>query len=362
MKMSRSISALLLLCVLLSLLPACSKKLVEPEDHDMSVWTVEKAPTYKKKGVLTRVCLDEGCSYSQSTKVKCAKGLVYAESDEGKLYVTGKGSFDGSFLYISSQTPDGRRVDGIDEEAFMDDPDIRYAYVEDGIKELHGYIFAGCTSLFQARLPAEGELFDFGHFIGCIALKRVSLPEKMTEIPMQFMDGCIALCQISIPETVTSIEFSAFNLCTSLNEVKLPKGLKTVGADAFSACSGLSEIVFPEGLETIRENAFVGCTALKTVILPAGLKELRELAFAHCIGLQKVYIPASVQGIYVSSGGFSPFNYCSKDLVLITDASKPGQGWAENFNVYYTGLSETSDPSDGYAYLQVQYNGQIPTN
>ena len=361
MKFTRILSALLTLLILVLALPSCSKKINEPEGHDLTMWTVEKEPTYKKKGKLTRTCKDEGCTFSQSVKVKCAKGLSYEQMDDGSIYVTGMGSYDGSFLYIADETPDGKKIAGIAEEAFFDEKELRYVYIEDGVKELYSYAFAGCEALIEARLPSSCSIIDLGHFLSCRALKRINLPDGMTEIPMQFFDGCESLAHIDLPQSVTEIGYSAFNLCISLTEIALPAGLKTIGSDAFSACYGLKEIRLPDGLESIMSSAFVGCTALTQVVLPENLVELREMAFAHCSSLQKVYIPQSVQGIYVNSG-FSPFNYCSKDLKLITDAEGPQQGWAEYFNVYYTGLSDTSNPVDGYDYLEVLYGQTIPEN
>ncbi|MBQ8216013.1 MAG: leucine-rich repeat protein [Clostridia bacterium] len=361
MKRIRLLSLLLALLLAAALLPSCKKSIKEPEGHDFTLWTVEKEPTYKKKGVLTRSCKDEGCTFSQSVKVKCAKGLSYEEDLDGKIYITGIGSFDGEFLYIADQTPKGQKVSGIAEQAFMDEPGIRYAYIEDGVNVLHDYTFTGCENLLEVRLPEACEIMGVGHFLSCRTLKRINLPDKMTEIPMQFFDGCEELSRIDLPESLETIGFSAFNLCLGLTEISLPQGLKRIERDAFSACHNLKAIVFPDGLESIMDSAFVGCLSLSEVVLPEGLVELRELAFAHCSGLKKVYIPSSVQGIYVNTG-FSPFNYCSKDLKLITDAESRPQGWSEHFNVYYAGQSETADPVDGYEYLEVLYGQPIPKN
>lgn len=361
MKKLRLAALMLALMMLAAMLPSCKKSIKEPEGHDLTSWSVTKEPTYKKKGVLTRSCKEEGCSFSQSVKVKCAKGLSYERDLDGKLYVTGKGSFDGEFLYIADETPKGEPISGIAEEAFFDDLDIRYAYIEDGIEMLYDYTFTGCENLLEVRLPEGCDFTGVGHFLSCRALKRINLPEGMTELPMQFFDGCESLAHIDLPESLETVGYSAFNLCVALTEITLPEGLKRIESEAFSACYNLEEIVFPEGLETIMDSAFVGCSSLKEIVLPEGLLELRELAFAHCSRLERVYIPQSVQGIYVNMG-FSPFNYCNKNLKLITNAEERQQGWSEFFNVYYTGLSETSDPVDGYEYLEVLYGQKIPKN
>lgn len=359
MKQIRVLSIMLAILMLAPLMVSCRKKTFkEPEGHNMGAWTVVKEPTYKKKGKLTRRCLDEGCSYSQSYETKSAK-VTYMETDDGRIYVNGKESAKTTFLYIDSVTPDGKKVDGIAEFAFYEDPTLAYAYVEDGISDICSYAFSGCTALKEARLPSRCELIDFCQFLGCSSLRRVTLPLEMAVLPDQIFDGCESLVDVSLPEGISSIGYSAFNMCTSLKEIHLPEGIETISADAFSSCTSLTEITIPESVKTIRENAFIGCKSLKEVILPAGLETLRELAFSYCIGLEKVYIPQTVFTINANTG-FSPFNFCNKDLLLITDAKERPAGWSAHFNVYFVGESKTEEPADGYLYLKVVYGGQIP--
>lgn len=358
MRKIRVLSFILALFICLPLFAACTQKVKEPKGHNMGAWTVEKEPTYKKKGTLVRFCTDEGCDYKQTYKTKSSK-VTYLETEDGKIYVSGKKSSKTTFLYIDSKTPDGKTVSGIAEFAFFDDKKLSYAYVEDGISDICSYAFAGCEVLAEVHLPKNCELIDFCHFMACYSLKRVNLPENMTSLPDQIFDGCESLTTIQLPSGIKSIGYSAFNMCSALSSIVLPEGVTEIGADAFSGCTALLEIVIPQSVKSIRENAFIGCSALKEIVLPRGLEVLRESAFSYCIGLEKVYIPGSV-AIINANTGFSPFNFCNKNLVLITDANERPAGWSEQFNVYYVGESKTEDPADGYLYLQVIYGGEIP--
>jgi hypothetical protein len=360
MRKIRILSAALAVLLLLPLVTSCSKSVKEPKGHNMGAWTVESEPTYKKKGKLVRHCTDEGCSYSQSYKTKSTK-VNYEVTEDGKIYVSGKKSSKTSFVYIDSVTPEGKKVDGLADFAFFDDTTIRYAYIEDGITEIGSYTFAGCSNLVEAHLPASCELFDFCHFLACTSLKRVNLPENMTSLPDQIFEGCESLEEVVLPSGLKSIGASSFILCSSLKSIDFPRGVEVIGSNAFSGCTSLTEVSFPESMKTIYDNAFLGCDGLKEVVLPKNLEMLRELAFAYCTGLEKVYIPSTVVSINVNTG-FSPFNFCDKDLLLITDAEKRPEGWSPDFNVYHIGETETDDPAEGFLYLQVVYGSEIPQN
>ena len=77
------------------------------------------------------------------------------------------GSFKGDFLYISSKTPDGKKVSGIARSAFLDNEKIEHLYIEDGISEIGLCAFAGCKKLENARLPEEVSLFEDRISISC---------------------------------------------------------------------------------------------------------------------------------------------------------------------------------------------------
>ena len=129
--MKKIVSLFMLICMLFFTLSAsgCGKKSVaEPSGHNMGAWQLEKQATYKEKGVLTRKCLDTGCDYCEKHSIKAASGLAYTEED-GKVYLSGVGKFDGSFLYISSATKSGKKIDGIGLSAFSDNKKLRYLYV-----------------------------------------------------------------------------------------------------------------------------------------------------------------------------------------------------------------------------------------
>lgn len=353
MKKTR-ITALFLTVVLLFSLGACkSKGPKEPNGHNMGVWTAETAPTYKKKGTLVRRCTDEGCDYSESFRLKASSGLEYEEVD-GTLLVSDAGSFKGSFLYIASFTPDGRKVDGIAMNAFLGNEKLNYVYVEDGIKQLGGYAFAACPSLKSAALPLSCSFFDVGMFLNCSALSVVRLPENLTELPESSFDGCVSLKSLDLPDSVRILGHSALNLCTSLENIHLPEGLTEIGSNCFDSCTSLKSVSLPKSLKIIGSHAFTECRSLDEMVLSMPLDLLSGFAFTNCTGLSKVFLSKDIVTIDAPDG-FSPFYGCARELLLVTDAPSKPEGWSENFSVYLPASAEVDSENKENLFLAVRY-------
>ncbi len=352
--MKKIISLFILICMLFLTLTVsgCQKKsVIEPSGHNMGAWQLEKQATYKEKGMLIRKCLDAGCDYYEKHSIKAASGLTYTEED-GKVYLSGVGKFDGSFLYVASTTKSGKKIDGIALGAFSDDQNLKYVYVEDGIDEIGGYAFSGCTSLLSARLPDNVGSMEVGVFMGCDLLYSVHLPESIKAIPASCFNNCISLKNVNIPEKTEQIAESAFNLCRALTEIQLPEGLKRIESNAFADCAALASPVFPQSLEVIGFSAFAGCLSFKKIVLPAELKALYDCAFTACTGLERVFLPSTIAEIYAPYG-LSPFWHCAPTTVLATNATMRPEGWGEYFAVYD---SYSDNAPETYQSLEVIYN------
>ncbi len=323
----------------------------------MGAWITETEPSYRKKGTLSRNCTDSGCFYSEQLSIKASKGLSYTEED-GKLLVSGLGSFKGEFLYISDQTPDGRAVSGIASKAFTDQSQLRYAVLSENTCHLEAYAFAGCENLVSITLPAHCTLFDAGMFLSCPSLTAVHLPQNLEILPENTFDGCQALETIKLPETLKELGYGAFNLCSSLKNIILPETLETISAECFDGCSSLQSISLPADVRSIGSYAFAGCTSLVEFKILSPLEKLQEFAFSGCTALQKVFLSKEIRTISAPNGT-SPFFECSKNLKLVTDAKEKPEGWSEYFNVYYPGdpFDGSDDPID-FKRLEVIYGAE----
>lgn len=315
---------LTLLCLILSV--GCGK---DTQENGTGVWTVVKQPGYKEKGELRRSGSSKDGSSMETIRIYASKGLSYTEED-GKIFVSGIGSFKGNFLYISSKTPDGKKVSGIARSAFLDNEKIEHLYIEDGVSEIGLCAFAGCTNLQNARFPEEVSLFEDSIFISCQRLGDVSLPSNLTEIPLSCFDGCTSLVHVSLPEGLVSIGYSAFNLCISLESLVLPDSVVQISANAFADCTGLQSLELSDSLKYLNDSAFSNCTSLTEVTLPNTLEFLGDYAFFHCKNLTSVHVSKNLLRIEGT-----PFYQSNPDLVISTDAGEPLEGWSENFNCYF---------------------------
>ena len=125
----------------------------------------------------------------------------------------------------------------------------------------------------------------------------VTIPEGVTEIGGYAFEGCTGLTSVTIPAGVTKIGGRTFSGCTGLTSVTIPAGVTEIGSSAFYGCKGLTSVTIPEGVTEIGGYAFSGCTGLTSVTIPEGVTEIGEGAFYDCKGLTSVTIPAGVTTI-----------------------------------------------------------------
>lgn len=160
-------------------------------------------------------------------------GIEY-NVDEGKNYCTISGCFKDvqGEVYIGAYY-DGKKVLGIEENAFKDCTGITAIHLLDGILTIEDGAFAGCTNLTS-----------------------IELPSTVVSMGNEVFKGCEKLEEIALPASLQSLGDSAFEECYSLASVTLPEGLNSIGADVFKGCDALKEVILPESVETIGANAF----------------------------------------------------------------------------------------------------------
>ena len=322
--------------------------------HDYTDFTLDGTPDYKTSAKASRTC--KLCKKSEEIDVYAAKGLTYEADDDGVTFITSANGFSGKVLYIASQTPEGKDVDGIDSSVFSE-MNVEAVYIEDGIQIIRAYAFAHCESLKQISLPASINEYGDYSFAGCDTLRTVSLHKELKKLGTSQFYECAALESVILPDGITEIPYGVFMGCKNLKTITLPNDLITLGANAFSGCTKLSAIELPQGLQEIYPECFSGCISLVSVKLPA-LKKLHHGAFLGCTGLQSVYMPAAIHEVKVN-GSDGPFFCCSSDLVLYTDAENVPPNWDKHFDSYNSAVTDNDGGElndDAYFNLKVVYN------
>ena len=110
-----------------------------------------KQPGYSEKGELQRSCAD-GNGSVETVRIYASKGLSYTEED-GKIYVSGIGSFKGDFLYISSKTPvlpssyNGIPVTALERGVFRVNSGVTEITIPESISTVLAKALTSCDSL-----------------------------------------------------------------------------------------------------------------------------------------------------------------------------------------------------------------------
>lgn len=239
--------------------------------------------------------------------------------------------------------------------AFMDCSSLKSITIPEGVPSIKYQAFWKCSNLESVTLPETVTSIESAAFYNCSSLTDISMPESLTQIGNQVFSGCSSLTELTIPQGVTSIGSHTFSDCTALQSVVLPASLTSIGTYCFSGCSSLKSISIPEGVTSIPDSAFSKCTSLSSITLPEsvttigsatfwncsslssitipdGVTSIGSQAFQSCTGLSEIYIPESVTTITADSYSYSPFFYCSPDLVIYCGADAAPAGWGPYWN------------------------------
>ena len=147
-----------------------------------------------------------------------------------------------------------------------------------------------CQQLRRVTLP-EG-LTAIGHeaFAMCIALEEISIPSTVTSIGDTAFLECYKLTEITLPQGLTKLENGAFIRCTGLKQISVPGSVGELRHAMFSGCSSLEEVWLGEGITRIWTNTFSSNASLKTVHIPRSVKAIDAGAFSDgCDSLSDVY-------------------------------------------------------------------------
>lgn len=140
-----------------------------------------------------------------------------------------------------------------------------------------GGVFADCTSLVSADLPASLTRIPENCFAGCNALKTVYNAGNIVKIKSGAFEGCKSLLE-AVYMDVTEIEDEAFLNCSSMQTVSIPK-VDIIGDSAFKGCAKMER--FEAGqCSSVGKHALDGCSAITSIKLLSD--SYGDYAFANC--------------------------------------------------------------------------------
>ncbi|MBE6209471.1 MAG: hypothetical protein E7128_04460 [Rikenellaceae bacterium] len=197
----------------------------------------------------------------------------------------------------------GNGVTEIGESAFEGCSSLTNVTIGNSVTEIGESAFSGCSSLkaFYGEFASEdgrcliidGTLNSFA--IGCGATE-YTIPEGVTEIGGYAFDGCTSLTNVTIGNGVTEIGESAFSGCSSLKafygEFASEDGRCLIidgTLNSFAIGCGATEYTIPEGVTEIGSYAFDGCRSLTSITIPESVTKIGISAFDNCSYLESIY-------------------------------------------------------------------------
>lgn len=262
---------------------------------------------------------------------------------------------------------------------------VKTAIVKNGIIQIGGSAFAGCTKLTSITIPDsvtkigkhafEGthirkitipdkiKIIEESAFSDCTSLESITIPDNVTSIGQGAFWGCTSLTSITIPNSVTNIEPYAFSSCYRLEEIhidennndyisldgvlynkektlliccpagksgnySIPNGITTIGEGAFLGCMNLNSITIPDGVTNIEKNAFWDCHSISTLNIPDSVTSIGHFAFSECCNITKITIPTNVT--YMGNSTF--YKWTSSQTIYMEGKDLPPSGWENGWH------------------------------
>jgi hypothetical protein len=221
--------------------------------------------------------------------------LSFAPVTEHTCRVTGLSCLDGELptaLVIPEFAPDGKKVVAVGDRAFAGITSLQRVDLPDTVEHIGVRAFAFCENLMEIRFGTRSGYSSALSFIGdrafigcdrltvislgelqgnlvcgrkvfahCTRLRAAVLPAGMKEISEGMFEGCRSLLYLRLPQELSVIHTSAFSSCISLTYVSLPSHVSRIDDCAFSFCSSLDTIALPECECMISATAFLDCPA-----------------------------------------------------------------------------------------------------
>lgn len=244
---------------------------------------------------------------SAVAKGKCGKNATWIISEDGVMYIKGKGVLKGE-------------KNGWNKYQHK----IKKIVIQKGITIIKETALASMHNIKEIKLPNSVKKIENGAFMDCGKLEKINIPSTVNELPNNIFSGC-----------------------EKIEQIMLPKKLKKIGAYAFYKCKRLKQITIPKTVTMLDSQAFVDCLSLTTIVNRSN----KSLRLDDCKGKKKWKVNGKKAKIlpgkktaktkkitfkitYDLRGGEAmgelPSSYCYGEKVDLPDVVKPGYqflGW-----------------------------------
>ena len=187
----------------------------------------------------------------------------------------------------------GRKVKGIEQDAFLKNDTIKTLTISEGIERVSGFFAGYCSNLEKITLPASanicavsGEMFFTGvdGFVdGCESLQEISVSKDNPYLVVK--DGILYNQQMT--------DLIAYPAGLKRESVVIPEGIIKIRGSAFAYNPYIKKVVFPDSIRTIGYGAFNNCLSLEEINIPPYCQLIGQFAF-QSTGIKHIKIPAEL--------------------------------------------------------------------
>ena len=323
MMRKRSICWILVICMILSLLPA--RPAAAEKEPVQTTGTYGQLTYAVHDGYVEITDCDESATVIRIPSVidglpvtqighyaffYCRKlsSVILSENTEH----IGDGAFGSCDLLTSIDFPDSLRSIGSD--AFYSCNSLAAVFIPAATSTIKESVFSDCDALQKIQVDEKNEWYASKNGVlftrdgtglisyPCGRAGSYTVPDGTVYIESGAFYGAKSLHSIVLPESLTELRYSVFSGCSMLRSINIPSQLSSIPSHTFYDCSALEYISIPETVTEIGQYAFFR-SSLKEIILPPTLKSIDGYAFAKCNGLTSVRIPDSVEEYW--DGAFS---------------------------------------------------------
>lgn len=107
------------------------------------------------------------------------------------------------------------------------------------------------------------------------------------------------------------------------------------------------------------QEAFTNCTRMQTLKIKCstlGTGNTTSRCFGGCTGLRYVWISKDCTKIFGNAASYSPFNGCSTELKIYTDATAKLTGWSSYWNNVTSSTKIKPEDYDGWGVTEEQFD------
>ena len=293
----------------------------------------------------------------------CGKSVTWALKD-GTLTISGTGEM----AYYDGDNPAPWKKYG---------EEIKSVVVADGVTKVSSAMFDGLTAATTVSFGSnvsglDGNMLGLAHALESITVSdknasycakdgvlyskdmttlirypeskagtAFTVPDGVKVIGSDAFSSCNNLTSLTLPTSVTTLERFSVYACENLKSIKLPSKLDSIGDFTFAYCKSLTEMTVPEGVKVLSANALYECSSLKTLRLPVSLAEIGSYCTVKCDKLTDVYyagtqkqwklikVDSSNPGLSKAKMHYGNLTVSTPTVSITTSSGKPMISWTK---------------------------------